>query len=149
MVTVHWYKDRSDSVSASPSVLLDEPRMRRDVSSLARLVAAAGSWGKALRVGEMNTISNNGRRGVSDTLAGALWSLDAMMEVAASGATGVNFHCGRRLLGAGAAGWAGGLVAVPRRCVGRKLLGLQLSAGHRPLLARVPASPANAHWRPL
>lgn len=41
----------------------------------------------------MNTISNNGRRGVSDTFGGALWSLDAALEVAASGASGVNFHC--------------------------------------------------------
>lgn len=49
---------------------------------------------KALRVAEMNTISNNGLRGVSDTMSGALWALDAAMEVAATGATGVNFHCG-------------------------------------------------------
>jgi hypothetical protein len=51
-------------------------------------------WGKDLRVGEMNTISNSGRAGVSDSLAAALWTLDAALEVAATGATGINLHWG-------------------------------------------------------
>lgn len=53
-------------------------------------------YSKGLRVAEMNSISNNGRRGVSDTMGGALWALDAALEVAATGATGVNFHCAAR-----------------------------------------------------
>lgn len=52
------------------------------------------SYGKPLRVAEMNTISNSGRRGVSDVFAAALWTLDASFEVAQAGGVGVNFHQG-------------------------------------------------------
>ncbi|KIY98881.1 hypothetical protein MNEG_9078 [Monoraphidium neglectum] len=93
MATVHWYKDRAETFNTAKS-LLDEAKMRRDATSLAKLVETAGKYQKALRVAEMNTISNNGLRGVSDTMSGALWALDAAFEVAATGATGVNFHWG-------------------------------------------------------
>jgi hypothetical protein len=52
------------------------------------------SFGKPLRVAEMNTISNSGRENVSDVFSSALWTLDASLEVAAAGAVGVNFHQG-------------------------------------------------------
>ena len=42
----------------------------------------------------MNTISNSGRRGVSDVFSAALWTLDGSLEVAAAGGVGVNFHQG-------------------------------------------------------
>lgn len=42
----------------------------------------------------MNSISNSGRANVSNVFASALWSLDACLEVAATGAVGVNFHQG-------------------------------------------------------
>lgn len=51
-------------------------------------------WGKELRVAEMNTISNSGRQGISNSLAAALWTLDGAFEVAATGATGINLHWG-------------------------------------------------------
>lgn len=54
----------------------------------------ACSYGKPLRVAEMNTISNSGRRGVSDVFAAALWTLDGSFEVAQGGGVGVNFHQG-------------------------------------------------------
>lgn len=41
MVTVHWYKDRSETFNTAQS-LLDEPQMRRDAASLEKLVASAG-----------------------------------------------------------------------------------------------------------
>ncbi len=44
------------------------------------------SFGKPLRVGEMNTISEGGQDGVSDVMAAALWTLDAALEIAATGA---------------------------------------------------------------
>lgn len=47
-----------------------------------------------MRVAEMNTISNSGKRGVSDVFAAALWTLDASFEVADAGGVGVNFHQG-------------------------------------------------------
>lgn len=43
---------------------------------------------------EMNTISNSGARGISNSLAAALWTLDGAFEVAATGATGINLHWG-------------------------------------------------------
>lgn len=52
------------------------------------------SYGKPLRVAEMNTISNSGRRGVSDAFAAALWTLDGSFEIAQNGGVGVNFHQG-------------------------------------------------------
>jgi hypothetical protein len=51
-------------------------------------------WGRELRVAEMNTISNNGAPGVSNSLAAALWTLDGAFEVAATGAAGINLHWG-------------------------------------------------------
>lgn len=90
---MHWYKDRAEAATTA-AALLDEGEMRRAASSLRRLVEAAGRYSKGLRVAEMNSISNNGRRGVSDALGGALWALDAALEAAAAGATGVNFHWG-------------------------------------------------------
>jgi hypothetical protein len=67
---------------------------------------------RALRVDEINSISNNGLRGVSDTMSGAMWSLDAAMEVAASGAVGVNFHCASK-----EEGWAVFFARVEREYV--------------------------------
>lgn len=42
----------------------------------------------------MNTISNNGAQGISNSLAAALWTLDGLLEVAATDAAGVNLHWG-------------------------------------------------------
>jgi hypothetical protein len=42
----------------------------------------------------MNTISNSGQRGLSNSLAAALWTLDTAFEAAAAGATGINLHWG-------------------------------------------------------
>jgi hypothetical protein len=52
------------------------------------------SYGKPLRIAEMNSISNSGRPGVADVFAAALWTLDGSFEVAQAGAVGVNFHQG-------------------------------------------------------
>lgn len=43
---------------------------------------------------EMNTISNSGKPGISNSLAAALWTLDGAFEVAATGAAGINLHWG-------------------------------------------------------
>jgi hypothetical protein len=41
MATVHWYKDRAETFNTAKS-LLDEAKMRRDATSLAKLVETAG-----------------------------------------------------------------------------------------------------------
>ena len=45
-----------------------------------------------LRIDEINAISCGGQRGVSDTYATALWSLDALFAIARAGVDGVNIH---------------------------------------------------------
>jgi hypothetical protein len=42
----------------------------------------------------MNTISNSGAQGLSNSMAAALWTLDGAFEVAATGASGINLHWG-------------------------------------------------------
>ena len=48
--------------------------------------------GVPARVDEINGVSCGGQRGVSDTFGSALWSLDALFELARAGVGGVNFH---------------------------------------------------------
>ncbi len=45
-----------------------------------------------LRIDEINSVSCGGERGVSDTYATALWSLDTMFALARAGVDGVNIH---------------------------------------------------------
>lgn len=72
------------------------------------------SFGKPLRVAEMNSISNSGRNGVSNVFSSALWTLDSALEVAQTGAVGINLHqvgiqCRTR--------GAHDVTALQRRCV--------------------------------
>jgi hypothetical protein len=48
--------------------------------------------GTELRVDEMNSITNGGTNGISDTMASALWALDTTFELAQAGVAGVNYH---------------------------------------------------------
>eukprot|EP00878_Enallax_costatus_P034364 GHUV01038097.1.p1 GENE.GHUV01038097.1~~GHUV01038097.1.p1 ORF type:complete len:247 (+),score=78.06 GHUV01038097.1:331-1071(+) len=66
----------------------------QEMANLRKLVEVSTSFGKPLRVAEMNTISNSGKEGVSNVFAAALWTLDATFEVAAAGAVGINLHQG-------------------------------------------------------
>ena len=52
----------------------------------------ATSAGVPYRIGECNTASGGGKRGVSNAFAAALWSIDFMFDVAQAGGQGVNFH---------------------------------------------------------
>jgi hypothetical protein len=69
VVTVHWYKATKET-STTPASLLDEGPVRVEMDNLRQLVQVANSFGKPLRVAEMNTISNSGRLGVSNVFAG-------------------------------------------------------------------------------
>lgn len=69
VVTVHWYKATKETPN-SPSSLLDDGPVRVEMDNLRQLVQVANSFGKPLRVAEMNTISNSGRLGVSNVFAG-------------------------------------------------------------------------------
>ncbi len=59
---------------------------------VAPLAAVAHRHHVPLRLDEMNSISCGGERGVSDTYATALWSLDTMFALVRAGVDGVNIH---------------------------------------------------------
>jgi Glycosyl hydrolase family 79 C-terminal beta domain len=48
--------------------------------------------GASFRLDEMGSVTCNGRAGVSDTMASALWVMDALFSLARSGVDGVNLH---------------------------------------------------------
>ena len=52
----------------------------------------ATSVGVPYRIGECNTASGGGKRGVSNAFVSALWSIDFMFDVVVAGGQGVNFH---------------------------------------------------------
>ena len=58
-------------------------------------VAACRLAGIPFRIGEGNSVSCGGRRGISDAFASALWGLDAMLATASVGVATFNFHGGR------------------------------------------------------
>jgi hypothetical protein len=94
MVTVHAYplKHCTKSKVITIPQLLAEQSSRGLAASVAPYVAVADAHHDPLRVDEMNGISCGGTRGVSDSLASALWVLDALFEIARTGVTGVNIH---------------------------------------------------------
>lgn len=55
-------------------------------------LADAQAAGVPYRVGECNTASGGGKRGVSNAFASALWSIDFCFDVATRGGQGVNLH---------------------------------------------------------
>jgi hypothetical protein len=65
---------------------------RNDVNGIGPYVALAHRNGAAYRIDEMGSITCNGRVGVSNTLASALWAMDALFTMAADGVDGVNLH---------------------------------------------------------
>jgi hypothetical protein len=77
-----------------PSVphLLDQYASRGDLGGAAPFVGLAHSRGAAYRIDEMGSISCNGRPGVSNTMASALWVMDALFFIARKHVDGVNLH---------------------------------------------------------
>ncbi len=108
---------------------------------LAAPVRVAASHGVPLRLDETNSVSCGGEPGVSNTFASALWSLDAMFELARVGVQGVNVHS---KLGTANALWvfsqAGGRwqAAVAPDYYGLLAFAQAAPAGSR--LVRVPSS---------
>jgi hypothetical protein len=55
-------------------------------------IALAHVEGDSYRVDEMGSVTCNGREAVSDTMASALWALDALFYLDSQGVDGVNIH---------------------------------------------------------
>jgi hypothetical protein len=77
-----------------PSVphLINQHASRGDLGAAAPFVGVAHRRGAAYRVDEMGSISCNGRPGVSNTMASALWVMDALFFIAREHVDGVNLH---------------------------------------------------------
>jgi hypothetical protein len=77
-----------------PSVpnLVSEIASRGPVAGISPYVALAHRDGARYQIDEMGSISCNGRPGVSNTLASALWVMDSLFTIAGDGVDGVNLH---------------------------------------------------------
>ena len=62
------------------------------VDRMRHLVAVAASYGGVVQVSEMNSAICGGLRGVSDTMAAALWGTDMLFGLAEAGVRNVDFH---------------------------------------------------------
>ncbi|MGZ4273238.1 MAG: glycosyl hydrolase family 79 C-terminal domain-containing protein [Solirubrobacteraceae bacterium] len=98
MLTSHAYGLNQCITNASspsyPTVvnLLTLAASRGEVSGIGPYVALAHRNAAQYRIDEMGSITCNGRAGVSNTLASALWVMDALFTIAADGVDGVNLH---------------------------------------------------------
>ena len=72
-------------------LLSPDPKLARDLETAQEASRTASI---PFRMTEGNSCWNGGQPGVSDTLACALWAADVMMQFAAAGSAGVNFHGG-------------------------------------------------------
>ncbi|HEY2258807.1 MAG TPA: glycosyl hydrolase family 79 C-terminal domain-containing protein [Solirubrobacteraceae bacterium] len=84
-------------VASSPlyptvSNLLRPQASRAVVNGISPYVALAHRFGASFRVDEMNSVTCNGRLGVSNTFASALWVMDSLFTIASRGVDGVNIH---------------------------------------------------------
>jgi Glycosyl hydrolase family 79 C-terminal beta domain len=80
--------------AAYPSIphLLGDYALHDLLNTLMPYVHAAHADGASFRIDEMGSVTCNGRPGVSDTMASALWSAAALFSVAQDGIDGVNLH---------------------------------------------------------
>jgi Glycosyl hydrolase family 79 C-terminal beta domain len=98
IVTLHRYPLQSCSFgpggSRYPTIghLLSQTASMGLADTLAPFVAIAHGRGLAVRSDEMNSVSCGYVRGIADSFASALWSLDALFEMASVGVDGVNIH---------------------------------------------------------
>jgi hypothetical protein len=98
IVTLHRYplragvSDPTSSVYPSIANLLSDQASSGLAQSVAPYISIAHGKRLTFRVGEMNSASSFGQRGVSDTFASALWVLDTLFNLASVGTDGVNFH---------------------------------------------------------
>jgi hypothetical protein len=95
ILTTHYY--RAGQQAAEPEQLrVVDDRLRDKVQ---RLSDASAKSGLPWRICETNSYSGGGRPGLSDTLLGALWTLDYMLFLATHGCAGVNIETGVNQLG--------------------------------------------------
>jgi len=98
VVTLHRYPlwrchlPSSSPLYATLPHLLEPTASRGLADSVIRYARLAHIRNMPLRIDEINSVSCGGVRGISDTFASALWTLDTLFELARVGVDGVNFH---------------------------------------------------------
>jgi hypothetical protein len=82
------------SSAAYPSIphLLSDYALHDLLGQLTSYIALAHRNGMPFRIDEMGSVTCNGRWGVSNTMASALWATAALFSVARDGVDGVNLH---------------------------------------------------------
>jgi hypothetical protein len=98
LVTIHRYplragvKQRSSVLYPSIANLLNDRSSSGMAQTLAPYVAMTHARGLPFRLDELNSASNSGQRGLSDTFASALWMLDTLFNLSSVGVDGINVH---------------------------------------------------------
>ena len=94
VATVHAYPLKHCVASNHVSIgqLLANSSSEGLAATVAPLARAAHRHHVPLRIDEINSVSCGGQRGISDTYATALWSLDTLFALASAGVDGVNVH---------------------------------------------------------
>ncbi|MEO6980730.1 MAG: glycosyl hydrolase family 79 C-terminal domain-containing protein [Mucilaginibacter sp.] len=89
----HYYNNgpASNPTIGLPDVLTANKKMTGYLQGLSTF---AGSHGLPFRISEGNSIWGQGKPGISNVFASALWALDFMWSVAENKGQGVNFHGG-------------------------------------------------------
>jgi Glycosyl hydrolase family 79 C-terminal beta domain len=93
VVSQHWYAGVAcGNKPIATDYLLESGASDSGAKIVASSVGLAHSKGLPFRIGEMNSIACDGRVGVTDTFASALWVVDALFEMASVGVDGVHIH---------------------------------------------------------
>jgi len=105
-VTQHLYPLNACS-STTPTIplLLARSTSARQASDTRQGLGVAAAHGLPLRLTESNSVICSGYNGVSNTLAGALWTVDHLLQSANLGVAGVNLHGGIQVCGAPTSAW--------------------------------------------
>jgi hypothetical protein len=97
-VTYHRYplnrcvSDLSSPVYPTVPNLLSPLASQTLTAGIGRYAAIAHQHGSAFRLDELNSVTCQGKLGVSDTFASALWVLDTLFRMASLGVDAVNIH---------------------------------------------------------
>ena len=94
-VSLHQYcTSVCHNKTVTSAELLADSTIRGHVDALRPYIADAQRAGIPFVVGEGNSASCGGQRGVSDTLAATLWALAYLPRLSQAGVEGMNFHGG-------------------------------------------------------
>jgi hypothetical protein len=137
--------------AAYPSVahLLSSYALHDLLVDLTPYIGVAHANGAQFRIDEMGSVTCNGRPGVSNTMAAALWAAGALFSVAQDGVDGVNLHSYNNLPNAlfdftdTAQGWTG---AVHPLYYGALLFAHAAPAGSRLLRVSLHGPPTVHAW---